>query len=43
MKTVKLRQKPRVDELSKQVGLVEARLRELVAQPKSMTIRLEKK
>jgi hypothetical protein len=43
VKTVKLKEKPQLEELSKQLLLVEESLRDLVRQTKSMSIRLEKK
>lgn len=43
MKTVKLKEKPRLEELSKQLLIVEERLREVIRQVKGMSIRLEKK
>ncbi len=43
VKTVKLKEKPQLEELRKQLLLVEERLRDLMRQTKSLTIRLEKK
>jgi hypothetical protein len=40
---VKLKERPRLEELSKQLLLVEEKLREVVRQTKGLSIRLEKK
>ena len=43
VKTIKLKEKPRMDDLIKELHLVEEKLRELIKQTKSLAIKLEKK
>ncbi len=43
LKTVRLREKPRGDQLLKQLKLVNSRLNEVFSSPKSLTIRLQPK
>ena len=43
VKTIKLREKPRADQLLKQLRLISGKLPEVFASPKSLTIRLQPK
>lgn len=43
VKTIKLKEKPKAEDLCKQLHLVEEKLRDLVKQTKSLAIKLEKK
>jgi hypothetical protein len=43
VKTIKLKEKPKIDDLCKEIQLVEEKLRELIKQTKSLAIKLEKK